>query len=149
MELFAPQPPLPVLVSTPERDPAIYIRVDTGSTISGSTLASPWTPGAQARFVLKGGALTAFVTGELAASAAGVLALWDQYPSGGCVYPIATYAPDERKNTLLTDGVLRFDMGVGQAGKAIGNALVIGCSESIGSGSIRVVGTLWGEEVAQ
>ena len=151
MDLYSTQPPVPVLVSTPDRDSSIFVRFDTGTTITGTTGKKVWDVSAGQRFVLKGGALLAFVTVDLPDDVTtGLLAFWDDsIAAGNCVYPIAAYGPDERANTALTDGVLRFDLGAGQASKAVSQDLFIGTSETIDTGKIRVIGTLWGEEISQ
>ena len=151
MDVFATQPPVPVLVSTPDRDSSIFVRFDTASTVTGTNANKVWDVGSGQRFILKGGALAAFVITELPTNIVpGVLAFWDaSVGAGNCVYPIASYGPDERANTSLTENVLRFDLGAGQASKDVSQYLYVGVSDSIGSGVIRVVGTLWGEEIVQ
>jgi hypothetical protein len=153
METATQQDPLPVLISWPDRAAPIYIRIN--ATLSGNIstdggMLTVWTPSPSTRFLLKGGYLSVTVETEILISvgSSDTLMLLDGGNKAACLYPIGIYANGDRPDTVITRGVERFDLGAGNLSSAADNILKIGANNNLTSGQFRVIGTLWGDEMA-
>ena len=149
--------PQPVTLSWPERTSSVYKRVNieiTGNISGASTSQEVWrvqgddtsTPGSQYRWKLRGGILAAVVTEDCTGTGTDILFLSDAGET--CIVPVGILDLAAPAGSEITDGIYRFDLGVGMLSRKPGNALLASANDTIGNGVIRITGVVWGEEVS-
>jgi hypothetical protein len=156
MESSGQYDPLPVLIAWPERDAPIYARINdvfSGDISTSGGMLKIWEPSAGTRFILKGGYLCALVSKEILihssfTQGADVLMLLDgDLDPTACLYPLGIFADGDRADTVITNGIERFDLGNGHPSAQKDNALYVGANVNLSEGEFRIVGTVWGDEV--
>ena len=130
-------------------------------SITGTTALTVWTPNSGKRFLLKGYAIAGIVgpTNPIAAASCVLLYLADGGMSNGVVAPIATIHKDGAINvtafaagntgTSVTGTPVVVNLGSGRKGSAGGSSgpLRITTDIDISTGTIKLVGVVWGREI--
>jgi hypothetical protein len=128
---------------------SIVKKVDTGTTITTTTLANIWTPATGKTVVLKYALLYAYVTTALSGATAGDgPALLDNAVASPLLVLGRIAAAADAVGTAYTffaSTPFKLDNGIQLA--AANNVLKIGTTATIGSGVIRVIGVVAGDEV--
>lgn len=119
---------------------------ELNTTITGTTLASVWTPTGSKKFVLKGFELTAVVRTVFAAANVRILTFYDNSTAAVvCSAGMAFQATADVGTFFSTPGVVWLREGVMSATAT--NVLKLGFNGDISTGVLAVAGVCFGEEV--
>ena len=142
-----------VLVYHPSREAAHFRRVNstlTGDISSTANMLTVWDPTEGHRYILRGGRLSALFTTKGTGSGVDMLMLLDTGSalSTNCLVDLGVFARDAPAGQVVC---VDFEFGLleGPWGSARDAVIRVGANATIGSGVIRVTGTLWGTEIAQ
>lgn len=123
-------------------------------TLTGTTGVDAWTPDTGKRFLLKGYAVTGIVSTDLLAASAGVLLYFADSNTSSVVAPIAALAKTAAAETSVIVGAsgavgqpVVVHLGSGRQGSVANAKLQVKTDITIGTGDIKVVGVVWGNEV--
>lgn len=128
---------------------SIVKKVDTSTTITGTTLANIWTPATGKKFVLKYALLYGYVTTNLAGATVGDgPMLLDNAAATPLLVLGRIAATTDAAGTAYTffaTTPFKLDNGIESA--AANNVLKIGTTATITTGVIRVIGVVAGDEI--
>lgn len=128
---------------------SIVKKVDTSTTITGTTLATLWTPATGKKFVLKYALLYGYVTTVLSGATVGdgPMLLDNAVATPLLVLGRIAAATDAVGTAYTFFATTPFKLDNGIESATANNVLKIGTTATIGSGVIRVIGVVAGDEI--